>query len=95
MARCALIDIKTNTQVNAIVAEVTDPVPDGYKLVEILPGYYWNEFAGQLMLQNQYWDGFQIQTKSEKVNINCLKNYEPTTNISNMTKLRYMVWIVI
>jgi len=62
MARCAVIDLQTNQRVNTIIAEVTDLAPNGYKLVEILPGYYWNEFAGQSVPKTQYWDGSQLQT---------------------------------
>ena len=42
MAICAVIEINTNQLVNTIVAEPTDPPPDGCKLVEIQPGFYWD-----------------------------------------------------
>lgn len=42
MAVCAVIDNDTNAQVNVIVAEPTDPAPDGCRLVEIPEGCFWN-----------------------------------------------------
>jgi hypothetical protein len=42
MTICAVIDNKTNQQVNLIVAEVTDLPPEGCRLVEIPDGFYWN-----------------------------------------------------
>jgi hypothetical protein len=42
MTICAVIDNTTNQQVNIIVAEVTDLPPEGYRLVEIPEGFYWN-----------------------------------------------------
>jgi len=42
MARCAVIDLQTNQQVNFIIAEITDLTPSGTKLVEIPDGYYWD-----------------------------------------------------
>jgi hypothetical protein len=42
MTRCAVIDIETNTQVNFVIAEVTDNPPFGCKLVEIPNGHYWD-----------------------------------------------------
>jgi hypothetical protein len=65
MIRCAVIDLKTNQQVNFIIAEDTANAPDGYKYVEIPNGYYWNQYAGQVLLSLQYWDGTQVQTRPE------------------------------
>jgi hypothetical protein len=65
MASCAVIDIKTNEQINFIVAEVTDIAPEGYKYVEIPNEHYWNQYAGQVLLQTHYWDGVQAQIRPE------------------------------
>lgn len=62
MANCAVIDLQTNEQINFIIAEVTDPAPDGYKYVEIPNEHYWNQYVGQVLLQTHYWDGSQVQT---------------------------------
>ena len=51
MASCAVIDINTNEQVNFIVAEVTDPAPNGYKYVEIPNEHYWSQELGQVLPQ--------------------------------------------
>ena len=42
MPNCAVIDNQTNEQINFIVAQATDPAPDGCRLVEIPDGYYWD-----------------------------------------------------
>lgn len=42
MPVCAVIDNQTNQQVNLIVAEPTDPHPDGCRIVEIPDGHYWD-----------------------------------------------------
>jgi len=42
MAKCAVIDIETNQQINFIVADVTDLPNNGTYLVEIPDGYYWD-----------------------------------------------------
>lgn len=42
MPNCAVIDNQTNQQINFIVAEITDPAPEGCNLIEIPDGYYWN-----------------------------------------------------
>ena len=47
MANCAVID-SNNQLVNVIVAEVTDVVPEGFTLVEIPDGYYWDINTQQL-----------------------------------------------
>lgn len=39
---CAVIDCATGVQVNLIVADSSDPPPDGCRLVEIPEGYYWD-----------------------------------------------------
>lgn len=49
MANCAVID-SNNQIVNTIVAEVTDPIPEGFTLVEIPDGYYWDTNTQQLQL---------------------------------------------
>jgi hypothetical protein len=41
MTICAVID-SNNQLVNTIVAEPTDPAPNGCTLVEIPEGYYWD-----------------------------------------------------
>jgi hypothetical protein len=51
MAKCAVVDLQTNKQLNFIVAEETDIAPDGCKLVEIPDGHYWNEELGQAQLR--------------------------------------------
>lgn len=51
MARCAVIDLQTNKQLNLIIAEETDVAPIGCKLVEIPNEYYWDETTGQLTLE--------------------------------------------
>lgn len=45
MPRCAVIDCVTGEQVNLIVADPSDPPPDGFFLVEICEGHYWNGAA--------------------------------------------------
>ena len=45
MPNCAVIDNATNEQVNWVVADVTDPPPDGCHLVEIPEGFYWDGAA--------------------------------------------------
>ena len=65
MVRCAVIDLETNTQVNFIIAEVTDTPPIGCKLVEIPDGDYWNQYVGKLLPQTHYWDGTQAQIRPE------------------------------
>lgn len=42
---CAVIDCASGAQVNLIVADVSDPPPDGCRLVEIPEGYYWDGVA--------------------------------------------------
>jgi hypothetical protein len=45
MTVCAVINNETNEVVNTIVAEPTDRVPEGFKLVEIPEGYFWDGTA--------------------------------------------------
>lgn len=61
MTRCAVIDLKTNKSVNFIVAEPTESVPNGFKLVKIPDDSFWSNLAGQVLLRTQYWDGTQVQ----------------------------------
>ena len=42
---CAVIDRATGAQINTIVADSSDPPPDGCRLVEIPDGYYWDGTA--------------------------------------------------
>jgi hypothetical protein len=51
MARCAVIDLKTNTQVNFIIAEVTDIPPAGCKLVEIPDGFNWDKATWKIITE--------------------------------------------
>jgi len=51
MARCAVIDIETNTQVNFIIAEVTDIPPIGCKLVEIPDEFNWDEATWKIITE--------------------------------------------
>ena len=41
MANCILLDSQ-GSYVNSIVAELTDPVDEGYTLVEVPDGSLWN-----------------------------------------------------
>ena len=41
MTTCAVID-SNNQLINTIVAEPTDPAPNGCTLVEIPVGFYWD-----------------------------------------------------
>lgn len=45
MTLCAVIDVATQTLVNMIVAEATDPPPNGCVLVEIPDGCFWSNGA--------------------------------------------------
>lgn len=45
MTVCAVINNETGQLVNTVVAEPTDVVPDGFSLVEIPEGYFWNGSA--------------------------------------------------
>lgn len=47
---CAVIDCATGEKVNLIVADISDPPPDGCRLVEIPEGYYWDGSAVVPML---------------------------------------------
>jgi len=51
MARCAVIDIETNTQVNFIIAEVTDVPPIGCKLVKIPDEFNWDEATWKIITE--------------------------------------------
>lgn len=44
MATCAVIDAQ-GTAVNFIIAEPTDPAPEGCTLMEIPDGFYWDGSA--------------------------------------------------
>jgi hypothetical protein len=49
MTTCALIN-NNDELINLIVAESTDPVSEGCKLVEIPDGYYWDVNSKQIQL---------------------------------------------
>lgn len=42
MTKCAIINIETNEIISFIIAEPNDPIADGYKLMLIPEGYYWD-----------------------------------------------------
>ena len=52
MAKCAVIDLKTNAVMGYIIAEPTDPPYEGTKLVEISEECYWDETTGQVLNGN-------------------------------------------
>jgi hypothetical protein len=49
MANCALVN-SNDELINLIVAEPTDPVAEGFKLIEVLNGYCWDADSKQLQL---------------------------------------------
>ena len=51
MARCAVIDLETNIQVNFVIAEVTDIPPLGCKLIEIPDNFNWNEATWKIITE--------------------------------------------
>ena len=51
MSKCAVIDLETNTQVNFIIAEVTDIPPIGCKFVEIPDGFNWDEATWNIITE--------------------------------------------
>jgi len=61
MSNCVVIDLTTNKAVNYIVADITDAIADGFKLVEIPNDSFWSDLAEQVLLRTQYWDGTQVQ----------------------------------
>lgn len=57
MAVMAVIDRNSNEQVNLIVAEPGDVPPDGCYLVEIPPGYRWDQQTGSAVPAEVLVDG--------------------------------------
>ena len=49
MANCALVN-NNDELINLIVAEPTDPVSEGFKLVEVPNGYCWDVDSKKLQL---------------------------------------------
>jgi len=52
MAKCAIIDLETNEQVNFVLVDPNALAPDGCKYVEIPDGYYWDQATAQLVSIN-------------------------------------------